>query len=202
MSRISASIETMRDYFARVSENRMAQAQTLRQPDQPIKTIAMIGATTDAANEALLSLYDERFLYATVDALLKQGIALAPDFNIEVVNLDPAHGGRNYLEEATACDLAVFCFIYNLPETSLSAGKPEFGVAARHFERNIWHDTAARSGARFLSVLIGDQSSVYDSGLRDLGPGHFLPGNGAFEQINNHDYATPQTLLKRRDYQF
>ena len=162
----------------------------------PLKRIMMVGAVPERvlrkADEGIdqtgnLSCHDECHLEQTLFALHSNEIAVDPDFRLEIVNLHPAYGGRDFLTETAPADLVIMAWVNNMNMLG-HRSSPLKDLRA------IWHDSAVRVGAKILSVISYAHTEV--------GPSHFYPSaaESQFEIVTRNREAM-LSLLKRRDFQ-
>lgn len=94
----------------------------------PLRTISMVGAYP--GEEGLPDAQDGFRLAKTLRLLRHCHIPLHPEFEVDVVNIPPAHGGRDFLKETKPADVIVLCFLFTPP---FSPGALYGGAAAcRH----------------------------------------------------------------------
>lgn len=161
----------------------------------PLTRIMMVGGTTQVclrpdATELqrldMLSDIDGGHLEQTLYMLHENRIAVSPDFTVEIVNIHPAYGGRDFLTETKQADLVIMAWVNNGAILSHKAS-PLSDL------KGIWHQSAIRVGAKALSVVSYDSSEV--------GPYEFYPFHpqGQFEFVADNR-AMMMSLLKRRDF--
>jgi hypothetical protein len=151
-----------------------------------IKKILLVGATTDEFDE--LSTADEAYLTGTLRDLKEKGVSVARDFEVSIVNIDPAFGGEDFLAKKFSADLVVLCLVYN-PNLSEDRDSDGFyATSPRHFEPEAWHNAVAATGARFVSV-VGDDGEINAS--------HIGIRGGKFRLLRE---GFPETVFINEDY--
>lgn len=150
----------------------------------PERVISGRGGSDDLVEE--LSCQDECHLEQTFCALKENGIAVDTDFTLEIVNLHPAYGGRDFLVETASADIVIMAWVNS--ENLLShRSSPLKDIG------NIWHDSAVRVGAKIVSVI--------SYGYTEVGPSSFCSSSpeSQFEIIAQNREAM-LSLLKHRDF--
>lgn len=166
----------------------------------------MIGAQTGYQPDRLQE-HDRGFLQSTFTAMAEHKIAVHPDFKIDVVNIHPRYGARDFFKETKGAHLIVLCFVFNpdpreipkIPHHLHPDHQRGRLISVDHFKAGIWHDNALRLGATFVSTVIGEYSSYQDDHISEVNHTHFLNvANSQFEKVNNHDNHDKLTLLRRK----
>lgn len=167
----------------------------------PLRTISMVGALP--GENGLPDDVDAYRLVQTLNLLNKCHIPLHPTFEVDVVNIHPDHGRRDFMNETKPADVVVLCFIFN-PRMCAGyymkdhAAKGLHAISKHHHEHGAWHDSALRVGAKIITVFGND-------GDTEVGPGVFQPDaqDSQFLRLKHpaalryDDYA-PHVLRHRR----
>ncbi len=186
---------TLRDDFAR-----FCRVSSANQNTPPLKKIHLIGAFPDENDPSIPDFADYSALGISFSIASQMGVAISPEFEPEIINIYPKYGGRDFLKDGAAADMLVFCFVFNPPEKDLSffsaspGMSPNLAISPLHFEKNVWHDAAVRTGAKLLAISGGD----YD----EINARHFLPDSGSQFEILHRPAARDCgiTLLRRKDF--
>ena len=167
----------------------------------PLRTISMVGAYP--GEEGLPDAQDGFRLAKTLRLLRHCNIPLHPEFEVDVVNIHPAHGGRDFLKETKPADVIVLCFLFNPPShPELYMEEPQHvgihAISTHHLSATAWHDSAVRVGAKIITVFGND-------GDTEVGPGVFKPdkNDSAFVRLVHpgtarHDCFDPHVLRHRQ----
>ena len=177
-------------------------------PDSYVRRVMLVGAKTHRDNPDRLTDRDRSHLYHAFSAATQLNIAIHPDFEIDVVNIHPAYGGRSFLKEQTQADMAVLCFVFN-PEPDDIPHVPYHSDPV-HEDRftdidqarpNIWHDSAVRVGAKIVTTIIGDDAGYSGGHITEINHRHFLNVPDAqFVQMDNFDQRYGLTTMCHRDF--
>jgi|GEM_PF-2893951 len=139
------AIQNLCTEFAKYSKG----SNVLKNADiDPIEDFLLIGAIME---NGFLSPNDLIFLLMSVLKCRDLGIDVAPDFDVNVANIDMKHGGEDFLSGRYKADCLVSCFVYNGPKAE--------GYNCKHLKsdysdiQNIWYHAAMRSNARFAFVF-------------------------------------------------
>jgi hypothetical protein len=118
-----------------------------------------------------------------------------------MVNIHPKLGGRNFHTESLETDLVILCSVFNPSDQSRKYVQYDqdihlrgrFAISPYHFEKDIWHNSAARSGAKMLTVIGGGD---------EINESHFLPEREGQFAIIRQEYnsSPPLTLLKHKTF--
>lgn len=173
----------------------ISYCETFDNAASPLTRIMMVGGTTkvclppdktEIQGLDVLSDMDAGHLEQTLYMLHENRIAVSPEFTVEIVNIHPAYGGRDFLTETNQADLVIMAWVNN-------------GAILSHKSsplcdlRGVWHQSAVRVGAKAISVISYDSS--------EIGPYQFYPYHpqGQFEFVAD-DRRKMMSLLKRRDF--
>lgn len=132
---------------------------------QRLKTIAAIGAYDgQIGGEGI----DSRRLTQIMMYLLKSGVAIDPEFEIDVVNL---REGRNFLMEQKQADLLYIAFILQETSRDTQYFRPEFRrrtesddyrdffglMVGKHHSPQAWRERIESTGAKVVATFGGDR---------------------------------------------
>jgi hypothetical protein len=94
---------------------KMCEAALRQAPDatHALKHVSMVGARYSSPN--ILSTMDREILFTSFKGLLEAGVAIDPDFEIDIVNFEY---GRDFLAEDTPTDLVLGCYIFDTGASS------------------------------------------------------------------------------------
>lgn len=164
----------------------------------PLQKISMIGAIPDSTS--IISDNDHLYLATTFLRLNHHGIAVSPEFDLDIINIHPDFGGRNFHEETQQTDLAIFCMIFNPPEYQKTSFNKDlhlqgiFAISAQHHNRDVWHDSALRVGAKILSVFGGYHTEINGNHFRRF-------NDPQFDVFDQGEVSWEATLLKHTSYE-
>lgn len=154
----------------------------------PLRSILLIGAVLEKEN---LSAMDSLFLSMFLYACCHHNIAVAPDFDLQLVNLDPAQGGEDFLTGDYKADGLISCFLYNAAPFGHCGFSNRHLTSARSHVPGIWHDKAEQTGARLICVF-GDTETEITSAHYE-GP--------SFRSVQSKRPGAGQgTLLVKKDF--
>lgn len=138
--------------------------------DMPImRHITMVGALFDDRTGNLSS-NDTTYLQYALNNCIEYGIPIARDFTVAVRNL--AYGDNFHehpCKDNKKTDLLISAFVYNPPQdhtpTPLPGKENLFLLSPKHYLKDIWALSAARSGAK---IIIAHANSKHE-----IGPDYF-----------------------------
>lgn len=182
------TLKKLRTTFGRVAANSNLP---------PLRTISMVGAFPGP--NGLPYDHDEYRLLKTLKMLNDCDLPLDPEFEVDVVNIHAACGGRDFLKETKPADVVVLCFIFNPPvDPPHSCNKGIFTISELHHGNNVWHDSAVRVGTKIISV--------YGDGGSEIGPSVFRPNKESSQFIRFEHPKVPLPgfnephVLRHRQY--
>lgn len=170
----------------------------------PLRRFSLVGAHPDRyglpSDEP-----DSWRLELGMQILADCGYPIAPDFDIDIINIQPVYGGRDFLKETKPTDVVMLCWVFNPLDgaeaidaynTPLSG---DFMISPTHFLPHSWYSAAQRTDAKIIMVY-------GDDGGTEVGPNRFLPNKtGSLFTAIEHPAARKTELyqphaLRRHDY--
>lgn len=178
--------------------------------ESSIRRIMLVGAKTKTNHSDALTDRDRGHLYAAFHAAAQLNIPLHSDFDIDVVNIHPAYGGRSFLKETAQADrpvdMVVLCFVFN-PDPADRPAVPyhaDLNYGDRFIDEQqswsgVWHDSAVRVGAKIVTTITGN---AHGSGhITEINHRHFVNvANSQYVQRDNFEQHNTLTTLCRRDF--
>lgn len=158
-------LQSLRDLFTEY-----ARPQTSRLT--PLKRFSLVGALPDIYGLPSYEPDSWRFELG-MQILSDCGYPIAPDFEVDIINIQPVHGGRDFLAETQPTDVVMLCWVFNPldgPESGYDYNTPLSGnymISPDHFSPRSWYEAAKRTEAKIVMIYGED-------GGTEVGPGRFM----------------------------
>lgn len=149
----------------------------------PLRSLLMVGAKLNEAGE--LSANDTAYFFWAFHALHRAGIPVSPDFTVDTINMDPVHGGEDFLTGDYRADILMACWMYDplIHEKQYISSQGACMSSSQALIRGIWYEKAVAAQAKAICTVGG----VHEVNHKDFeGPAYEVLSQGFIQDKPSH----------------